>query len=294
MSELTPTLSVVIPCYNECGALRDTVTQIRTALGDSIGYELILVDDGSKDDTGAIMDQLAEEADGVRALHHSVNRGYGAALKTGVRAASAPYVVITDADGTYPNDRIPELVKLMIEGDYDMVVGARTAEDAKYSWLRSIPKWFLTKYASWITQERIPDINSGLRVFRRELALHYGPILPNGFSFTTTITVAMLTNSQFVRFVPISYSKRVGKSKIRPIRDTVNFVVLIARTGAYFAPLRVILPIGFALGLAFGGSLVMDLVGRDLTERTLLLLLFSLNTSMFALIADMIDKRSEL
>ena len=212
-------------------------------------------------------------------------------MKTGIRRSSAPLVVITDADGTYPNERIEELVDEAI--DADMVVGARVGDDVQYSWVRRIPKYFLARYAVWIARAPIPDMNSGLRVMRREVLERFFNILPDGFSFTTTITVAMLTNRYDVRYVPISYQRRVGRSKIQPIRDTLRFFQLILRTGMYFAPLRVFLPVAVTLGLGFLMSLAYDVFWLgNLTDKTVLLLLFCLNTGMFALLADMLHKRT--
>jgi hypothetical protein len=172
-------------------------------------------------------------------------------------------------------------------------VGARIGSNVKYPLIRRIPKIFLKRYASYAAGASIPDINSGMRVFRRSVAARFLKILPNGFSFTTTITIAMLTNGYEVKYVPISYAGRVGTSKIKPIRDTLKFIQLILRTGMYFAPLRVFLPFVGLLLLGFAVSLAYDvLVLKDLTEKTLLLLLFALNTGLFALLADMIEKRA--
>jgi glycosyltransferase involved in cell wall biosynthesis len=284
--------SVIVPCYNEQMAIVETVRELRGVLADSGPYELIVVDDGSDDDTAAHLDNLAAQDANLRIVRHESNRGYGGALKSGLRVADAPLIVITDADGTYPNDRIPELLSIAETERADMVVGARVGENVEYSRVRSIPKYFLRRYASWVANQEIPDINSGLRVFRRQVALDFKNIFPDGFSFTTTITLAMLTTAKVVIYVPIDYSKRVGTSKIRPIRDTLNFVQLIVRTGMYFAPMRVIFPIGLVLGLLFLVSFAADIWMGNLNERTLLLLLFSMNTVMFALLADMIDKRS--
>ena len=162
-------------------------------------------------------------------------------LKTGVRHARAPLIAITDADGTYPNDRLVELIDLCSE--FDMVVGARMGSDVSYSTLRSFPKFFLRRWMTWIARTSIPDINSGMRVFRRSLALKFFGILPDTFSFTVTLTLAALTNHYAVKFVPISYRQRIGKSKIRPIRDTLRFGMLVLRTGTYFAPMRVYGPL---------------------------------------------------
>ena len=214
----------------------------------------------------------------------------GQALKTGIRNARHPLIVILDADGTYPVDKIPRLLELSV--DADMVVGARVGANVQYSRLRRIPKWFLVRFAQWMTREPIPDLNSGLRVLRKSVVEKFLKILPDGFSFTTTITMAMLTNHHLVRFEPIDYHARVGRSKIRPIRDTLQFVQLILRTGMYFAPLRVFLPVALVFFAGFLATLTMDIVNGNLNERTLLLLVAATQLGMFALLADMIDKRT--
>lgn len=286
-----PPFSVLVPCYNEEDAIEQTVDALRKCLGDGTGYELIIIDDGSTDNSAGVLARLAGNDPSLIVVTQDRNRGYGAALKAGVRKARAPLIIITDADGTYPNERLPELIDRA--EDADMVVGSRTADDVTYPLIRKIPKTFLRRYSSWLAGKNIPDMNSGMRVFRKDVAERFLSILPDGFSFTTTITLAMLTNHYQVVYVPIGYSARVGRSKIKPIRDTLRFLQLIVRTGMYFAPLRVFFPIGLLLGLSFLVSLAYDvLVLNDLTEKSLILLLFAGNTVMFALLADMIDKRT--
>ncbi len=283
--------SLLIPCYNEEDAIEQTLHHIRDTIPDDATYTIIVIDDGSRDKSPDILESLKSEYDNLSIVTHPINRGYGAALKSGLLQAKTDLVVITDADGTYPNERIPELVKLC--EDNDMVVGARIGDDVTYSKIRAIPKIFLRAWASWISRYPIPDINSGLRVFRRDLATQYAGILPDGFSFTTTITLAMLTNFHRVHYEPINYKVRVGKSKIQPIRDTLRFTMLILRTGTYFAPMRVFSPFVLLLLLMAVGSLIYDVVElQNLTDKTVLLFLFTLNMGMFALLADMIDKRS--
>jgi glycosyltransferase involved in cell wall biosynthesis len=290
-SDPPPRFSVVVPCFNEDGAVATTVAELRRHLAGHGPFEIVVIDDGSTDGTRAILDRLVAEDPSLRVERHERNEGYGAALKTGLRRARAEWIVITDADGTYPNDRIPDLLALTPAAD--MVVGARTAPGAKVPIVRRVPKAFLRRFASWIAGRAIPDINSGLRVFRRSVAEKYLKILPDGFSFTTTITLAMLRGRYDVRFIPIGYEHRVGKSKIRPIRDTLRFVQLIARTGMVFAPLRVLGPVILLLLLGFLASFVYDVMVLDnLTDKTVLLFLFAMNTGMLALLADMIDKRS--
>ncbi|MFN3167341.1 MAG: glycosyltransferase family 2 protein [Phycisphaeraceae bacterium] len=289
-----PAFTLIVPAYNEEGAILETIQSLRQYLTDAGHYELLVVNDGSTDRTREILEAAAKDDPGLSVVHHSRNSGYGSALKTGVRRARGEYIVITDADGTYPNHRIPELVAKCREG-WDMVVGARTGDDVTYPLIRKIPKTFLKAYASWIARQPIPDINSGLRVFRRDLTETYLHFLPGGFSFTTTITLAMLTSYRKVLFVPIDYHPRIGKSKIKPVRDTLNFVQLIARTGMYFAPVRVLLPVialsFFAMLLSLGYDMFM-LDEPNLTDKTVTLFMLTLNSGMFALLADMIDKRS--
>jgi glycosyltransferase involved in cell wall biosynthesis len=283
-----PAFSLIIPAYNEQNGILPVLDQLQATLNAAAcQYEIIVVNDGSIDDTG----KLLRPYPGIRLIEHRRNCGYGASLKTGIRNAKYPWIVITDADGTYPNDRIPHLISLTDQAD--MVVGARIGANVRYSNLRKIPKWFLVHFAQWLTRSTIPDLNSGLRVFRKSVVERFLTILPDNFSFTTSITVAMLMNNYAVHYEPIDYHARVGKSKIKPIRDTLRFVQLILRTGVYFAPLRVFMPLaGFFFG-AFLVTLFQDIfVREDLTERTLILLIAATQVGMFALLADMIDKRT--
>jgi glycosyltransferase involved in cell wall biosynthesis len=283
--------TIIVPSYNERDSIGQVVESLLTCLKESSPYELIVVDDGSTDGSVEVAARLAQRYPHVQVLTHPYNRGYGAALKTGIRRMSTDLVVITDADSTYPNECIPALLEVAQEAD--MVVGCRDISGVPYPLGRRIVKCLLTKYASWIAGQPIPDINSGLRVMRRAVVEKFLNILPDGFSFTTTITLAMMTNQYDVRYVPISYAARVGRSKIKPIRDTLNFIQLILRTSMYFAPMRVFFPLAVCLGLLCMGCLAYDVVIlRDLTDKTLLLLLFTMNTGMFALLADMLDKRS--
>ena len=279
-------VSIVVPAYNEENGIGDTVEQIRDIMSESVyDYEIILVDDGSTDHTL----ERARSA-GVRVVRHDVNRGYGASLKTGIRAAKGDWIVITDADGTYPNDRIPDLLKYA--GEYDMVVGARTGDAARIPLVRRPAKWVLAKLANYLSETRIPDLNSGLRVFRKALVNRFARILPSGFSFTTTITLSSLCNGYRVKYIPIAYYKRTGKSKIKPIRDTYNFFMLIVRTTLYFNPLKVFLPAGFVLGMLGLGKMAHEiLIGGGLAETSVLLILAAFQTVALGLLADMIDKR---
>lgn len=229
-------VSVVIPAFNEQKGVRESIIELREmfALTD-IEAEIIVVDDGSRDETAR-----EAKAGGARVIQHRSNRGYGASLKTGIIAATHDIIAITDADGTYPAKYLPEMLCELEHAD--MVVGARTGADVHIPPSRKPAKWFLRVMANYVAQTKIPDLNSGLRVFRRDVAMQYFAILSDQFSFTTTITLAMLCDKYAVTYTPIDYRKRQGKSKIMPW-DAGSFAVLILRVAMLFRPLRVFLPL---------------------------------------------------
>lgn len=295
MNQATPIVTVLVPCYNEEDAVAETIEKLDSALAPLDNFQILAIEDGSEDNTLQVLESLLPRYPRLGVVQHDRNRGYGAALKTGMREAASDLIAIIDADGTYPIGDLPKLVDIAIEKNLDMVVGARTGENVTYSTLRKIPKFFLHKWINWIVNARIPDINSGMRVFRKDMAQKFVRILPNGFSFTITITISALRNNYRVQFVPIDYFARKGNSKIHPIKDTLRFVQIIGRTGMYFAPLRILTPLVVVLLLASLVSLSYDtFVLRDLTEKSLVLLTMLLNVGIFAILADMIDKRSQV
>ncbi|NJL92818.1 MAG: glycosyltransferase family 2 protein [Anaerolineae bacterium] len=290
MSQILPDVTIVIPAYNEEAGIGAVLHSLTTLVATQhLVYEIIVVNDGSTDGTG----QVLAGFDTITVIDHQYNRGYGAALKTGIRAAHSDIIVITDADGTYPNERIPELVDLM--QDRDMVVGARTTANAKIPLIRRPPKWVLSKLANYLAETRIDDINSGLRAFRKAIIVRFFNILPNGFSFTMTITLAMHTNNYQVLYVPIDYFVRVGHSKIRPIQDTIRFLNTVIRTVFYFNPMRVLTPIGvfFVLLSAIVG-IGSFLAGQLLDVTTLILFVTGVQVFLTGAVADLIDKRNRI
>ena len=282
-------VTIIVPAYNEAegiGVVLDTIINCMHNAG--VEYELMVVDDGSTDGTEAIV-----EAKGVRVIRHKFNRGYGASLKTGIRQSRYPIVAIIDADGTYPVDALPKLLACMAE--YDMVVGARTGDYVKIQLMRRPAKWFLKKLADYLSGFKIPDLNSGLRVFRRELAERFFGIFPDGFSFTTTITLAALTNGYRVEFLPINYYKRTGKSSIRPLRDFFGFVLLIIRLIVYFKPLNVFLPVSGVLLVVGFTKAIIDLIHQNFFGvGSAIVILAALQIAFLGLLADLIMRRTQL
>lgn len=240
--------SIVIPVYNEEEAIEKVVADLKIYLNQAC--EIIVVNDGSTDGTREILKKIPD----IKVIEHSQNRGYGAALKSGIREAQGEYILIIDADGSYPTENISELISQ--KDYYDMVVGARTNPQSQIPILRKPAKWMLNLLANYLTKTKIPDLNSGLRIIRKNVLNHFIHLLPDGFSFTTTITLALLTNDYQVKYIPINYYKRKGKSKIRPIRDTLNFLQLIIKTILYFNPFKVFLPISLILFLLSLGTLI--------------------------------------
>jgi glycosyltransferase involved in cell wall biosynthesis len=247
-------LSVVIPARDEEAAIGETILQVRAALdGAKIAHEILVVDDGSLDKTG----ELAR-AEGATVLRHPIAGGYGRSLKDGILKARYDLIAILDADGTYPADRLPELYRLVRDEGFDMAVGARTGAQFRGTFpkmpARALFQW-LAQYASGA---RIPDVNSGLRVFRKEIPLRYMHTIGDRFSFTTTITLASLLNGHFVKWIEIPYYPRKGKSHVRYWRDTLVSLQIIVENILYYNPLKLFLLMVNALlllALVSGGLL---------------------------------------
>ncbi|GIU84975.1 MAG: dolichol-P-glucose synthetase [Acidimicrobiales bacterium] len=277
-------VSVVLPVFNEAGHVLDEISRIRKALDESeFSYEIIVVDDGSTDGS---TDQLLV-VEGIRLIRFSRNRGSGSARKAGTRAARGRVVVWTDADMTYPNERIPELVR-ELEG-HDQVVGARTSEQGTVKLLRAPAKWFIRKLAGYLTDTDIPDLNSGLRAFRRDVALQYLHLLPAGFSCVTTITMAFLANGYSVKYVPIDYFKRAGRSKFHWWRDTKRYIIQVLRLVLFYDPLRIFVPASMLFLLTGTVKLVYDIVDKDfrLATNTLFILFTGFQILAIGLLADL-------
>ena len=276
-------LTVVIPAYNEEGAIADTVEDVRSTLSRlPLRFEIVVVDDGSVDQT-----RREAKRSGARVIPSRTNGGYGSALKRGILHSDSEYLAIIDGDGTYPAEAL--IPMLYMAESADMVVADRTGGKNSVPLMRRPAKRFLNWLANFLANCKIPDLNSGLRVFKRDSLTRFVPLLPDAFSFTTTITLCMLSSNMVVEYVPVSYAKRVGQSKIRP-RDFGNFILLVLRILVFFRPLRVFLPLGTVLFLLGIAKTVYDITLANLSESAIFALLAALLIWSLGLVADMISR----
>jgi len=284
VSPVNPGISLIVPVYNEAEGLPAFLSDIQQVI-ESLPYpvEVTLVDDGSDDGTPGIL-----RGQPYPMIRHEENRGYGAAIKTGLEHSRGEAVVIIDSDGTYRLEEILAVIRRLEE--YDMVVGARLGPQARIPWTRRPAKWLIRQFAGWMVRRPIPDLNSGLRAVRRAPLEKIHKLLPDGFSLTTTITVAFLSMGKRVYFHPIQYQKRTGKSKFHPIRDTWNMILVILRTVVLLRPLNVFLPISFTLGLLALAVLLFSkwLTGQFMDATFIVLAMAGAQMFVLGLIADLI------
>jgi glycosyltransferase involved in cell wall biosynthesis len=279
-----PDVSIVLPVYNEATHLEEEVRRIQKAMEESShSYEIIVVDDGSTDGSGEIAESL-----GITTVRFASNRGAGSARKYGTRLARGRIVVWTDVDMTYPNDRIPELVA-ELKG-YDQVVGARTSEQGTVKLLRTPAKWVIRKLASYLTKTDIPDLNSGFRAFRRDVGEQFLYLLPRGFSCVTTLTMAFLTNGYSVKYVPIEYRKRSGRSKFHWLTDTRRYILQVVRMILMHEPIRFFGPIAGWVGTVGGGKLIWDVTTKNfrVASNTIVMLGVAFALAGIGLLADLL------
>jgi glycosyltransferase involved in cell wall biosynthesis len=283
-------VSVVLPVYNEKGHLRAEIDRVRAALAASrFSFEIIVVDDGSSDGSEKELPTIPD----ITLIRHRQNQGSGSARRTGTTAARGRIVVWTDVDMTYPNDLIPELVEAM--DGYDHIVGWRQSEEGTMKFLRTPAKWIIRKLASYLSETDIKDLNSGLRAFRRDVAMQYVHELPKGFSCVTTLTMSFLGNGYKIAFFPIQYFPRAGSSKFHWLKDTRRYILQVVRMTLSYNPLKVFLPLGLAL-LSLGFiKLGFDWAGRDfkLAANTLLVFFAALQVITVGLLADLVVRATK-
>lgn len=276
-------VSLLVPVFNEAEGLPMFLQELRQFEELSpYPLEIVIVDDGSSDDTPQLLKSAA-----YRVVRHETNLGYGAAIKTGIDESTRQAILILDADGTYRFDDVLNILRPL--ENVDMVVGARLGPDAQIPWVRRPAKWIVKHFASWMVRRSIPDLNSGLRAFRRDSVEKIKRLLPDGFSLTTTMTIAFLAGGRRVIYHPIQYHKRSGRSKFRPISDTWNMILLILRTVVLFRPLNVFLPLSFTLAMsAFAVLIVSKIMGRFMDATFIVLMMTSIQMFVLGLIADLI------
>ncbi len=279
-------VSIVVPVYNEEKSVKAVIEKIKEVMhGTEYNYEIIAVDDRSRDESKRILEKIKD----ITVISNKENRGYGASLKTGIKNSSGDWIIITDSDGTYPDERIPDLLKYT--KDFDMVIGARIGKDAKIPLFRRPVKIILNKFSGYLTGYDVLDLNSGLRVFKKDIVEKYWHILPDRFSFTSTLTMICLTNDYSVKFIPIDYHERIGTSSIHPIKDTIRFFSQIIRLTIFFNPLKVFIPLSFIfLFLSLLKGTIDFVSGNQIGNLAIILFFISTQAFFFGLLADMINK----
>jgi glycosyltransferase involved in cell wall biosynthesis len=289
MAEQPIEVSIVIPAYEEekaIGTVIDAVTAAMAAAlrpdGQPYRYEILVVDDGSPDNTAAMA-----RAKNVRVHQHHHNHGSGAARKTGLLQARGEIIVMIDADGTYPAAAIPQLLTLFPA--YDQVVGARESEKGTHRLLRTLAKESIKCLASYLVGQPIPDLNSGLRAFKRALMLRYMYLIPDGFSCVSTMSLAFLANKHPVAYVDIPYFERIGRSKFHPIKDTYQYLLTVIRVVSYFNPLHVFIPVSLGLvGFGVLKSLFDLLMTATIQESDIIAILTGVVVGALGILADLI------
>ncbi|MCH8004325.1 MAG: glycosyltransferase family 2 protein [Nanoarchaeota archaeon] len=283
-------ISIVVPAYNEEKTIENTIENIKKSiknLKDKI--DIIVVDDGSNDKTAEILSKIKD----IKLIRHRMNKGYGASLKTAIKNMASDYILIIDGDNTYPTSPIPSLINYSKK--YDMVVGTRTGRIVKIPFLRRPAKWFLKHFAQYVTKTKIPDLNSGLRIFKRSIALRFMNLFPDGFSFTTTLTIACLTNDYNIKYIPINYYGRKGKSMIHPIKDFIGFTNLIFRLTIFFKPLNVFIPISAFLFILGALKLMRDFIlFESFGLGGAMVILTAIQIAFLGILAELIIKRTNL
>ncbi len=273
--------SIIVPCYNEEKNIGQTITDLKNYIQQkNLNAEIIAVNDGSTDQTKEIIENIA----GIKTFHHPCNKGYGAAVKTGVSVAQSDWILTFDSDGQH---RVEDIEKLLeAKEGFDMIVGARQGYQGPI--VRQPGKKILQWVAEYLVEKKIPDLNSGLRLIKKEYFLHYLHLLPDAFSWTTTITLAFLRDNLNVNYIPIEINKRQGGKSLVKSTDALRLFMLILRIIMLFSPLRIFLPLSGILFLSSLSSGFFNLIQRNITDTTLLLFISSILIFFFGLLADQI------
>ena len=277
-----------MPAYNEGETIALVLANLKNELNGKLTHEIIVVNDGSNDNSRQILEKIPY----IKLINHTRNTGYGSALKTGIKKSQYDWILTFDSDGSHPPHQIMDLVKFC--DNHDLIIGARTGGQSYDTFFRKTGRKIVTKFAQYISGEKIEDINSGFRIFKKELPQKFWPLLPDGFSFSSTSTVASHVSRYPVKYVSINATKRAGgKSTIRPAHDFAGFMSLITKIAIYFKPLKVFIPISIFLFVSAVSVLVIGwfFFGGVLDITFAILIMASIQSLIFGLIAEMIVKR---
>ena len=279
-------ITLIIPIYNEVEAINSIIDRVIKFLNDRSNFDCILVNDGSIDGTEKFLSKLHHNK--IQVLHKK-NGGYGSAIKFASKYVKSNFFAIIDADGTYPLEKFDEMC-LNLE-NYNMVVGSRTSSNSSIPIIKKIPKFFIKLFSSYVTMKEIPDFNSGMRIFRTSTFRKFLYFLPDGFSLTTTMTIILSSFNYNIKYVEIDYFDRVGDSKIRPFKDTINFFVTVAKLGIYFKPFRIYGPlIIFFFGVGALFLIYRFLVGEGFLVLTILNFMIAMFLLVFCFISSSISQ----
>lgn len=279
--------SIIIPAYNEEAGIKNVIDKIKQCLKNrNYQYEIIAVNDNSKDETASILKSYPD----IQTIHHQNNKGYGASLKTGISNAKHDWILIIDADDTYPAEAIPDLIEIAKQNKHQLIIGSRNKNNNAIPIERKHAKMFLNKFASYLTGKKVHDINSGLRLFRKNIVFKYWNLFPEKFSFTSTLTMICLSHGYETKFFPISYYKRKGKSTLKPT-DFFNFLKLVTKISLFFKPIKVFVPLSIFIFLLAIMLLFSFLIGwtESFFDATFIILCATaLQTLFFGLLAEII------
>jgi glycosyltransferase involved in cell wall biosynthesis len=274
-------LTIILPAKNEARSLENLLPQLKQQMPDA---EIIVIDDGSTDDTIKVC-----KSNQVRVISHPYSKGNGAAIKTGARAASGEVLIFMDADGQHVPSNIPDLLKKLNEG-FDMVVGARRS-GSHAGTHRAVANDLFSRFASWMVMQPIADLTSGFRVVRTKKFRQFLYLLPNGFSYPTTITMSFFRAGYSVAYVPINAPRRNGgASHISPFKDGIRFLLIIIKIGTLFSPLKLFLPIStsfFLTGIAY--YLYTYFTSGRFTNMGALLFISSILTFLIGIVSEQIS-----
>jgi glycosyltransferase involved in cell wall biosynthesis len=272
-------VSIVIPAFNEEKAIGPVVDALHSKFPEA---ELIVVDDGSTDGTAEYA-----TSSGAKVIKHEFQRGYGASLRTGTEAATREHVLFCDGDGQHSAEDVEKLIAAC--GDHDLIIGVR-GSDSHQSLLRRPGKFLLRLVVNFLAGTKIPDFNSGLRIFRRDVLKRYLHLMPNGFSFSTTSTFAILKGNRRISYVPITVQKRVGKSTVSQLKHGPQTIMLVLRLAVLFEPLKVFLWVAGVLLLLSLVSFAIDLANKSgIADTTVILSIATIIIFMFGLLCDQVS-----